>query len=195
MKKVLVIVDMQMDFISGPLGNRECQAAVAAVLKTIKEGNYDYTFATMDTHEENYLDTLEGKKLPVKHCIYTTEGWKIHPDIENALRQCKDVELIQKPSFGSVKLGQKLGTIYEACMADNEELQIDFAGVCTGICVISNVMIAKAYCPEANIRVLADACACVTPQSHENALSAMQMCHIEVVKNGGHKDETTTDNQ
>lgn len=195
MKKVLVIVDMQMDFISGTLGNTACQEAVPAVRQTIKAGNYDSIFATMDTHDEDYLDTFEGNKLPVKHCIHATEGWKIHPDIENALRQCKDVELIQKPSFGSIELGQKLGTIYEACLADNEKLQIDFVGVCTGICVISNVMIAKAYCPEANIRVLAYACACVTPQSHENALSAMQMCHIEIVKNGGQKDETTTDNQ
>lgn len=179
MMKILVVVDMQNDFITGALGNAECEAAVSAVNNVIGGGGYDRIILTRDTHTEEYMDTREGKHLPVPHCIEETEGWEIHRDVMEAVQAAKlPYMVIDKPTFGSVLLGSELAEVYAT---QGAELQVDFVGVCTGICVISNVMIAKATCPEAEIRVIEQACACVTPDSHKTAIDAMRLCQVEIV--------------
>lgn len=179
-KRILAVIDMQNDFTTGVLGNKECQAAIASVLKVIETGSYDMAVATRDTHGENYMDTAEGKKLPVVHCIKDTEGWEIVSDIETALLEKfgKDgVAFFDKPSFGSKALAEYFGKMYR----DDQDMEIDFVGVCTGICVISNVALAKAFCPEARISVIADACACVTADSHQTALNAMKTFQVDII--------------
>lgn len=178
MKKILLVVDMQNDFITGALGNAECQATVQKVVDVIKNNKYDNIFLTRDTHHDNYMETQEGKNLPVPHCIENTAGWEIVDAVSEAVAVCRDadVKIINKPTFGSVELGAFLHEIY-----DKEDAIIDFCGVCTGICVISNVMIAKANCPEAEIRVFQDACACITPESHRTAIEAMRLCQVTII--------------
>lgn len=182
MKKILIVVDMQYDFITGPLGNKECEASVPQVVKVINEGNYDQIIMTRDTHQPNYLETREGKNLPVVHCIENTPGWEIVDEVKAAVEAsgCLDVKVINKPSFGSTLLGDLLLDSY-----NKDDIHIDFCGVCTGICVISNAMIAKAKCPEAEISVIEKACACVTPDSHNTAIEAMKLCQIEMIQGRG----------
>ena len=167
--KILVVVDMQNDFIDGALGTPEAVAIVPYVKEVIKNFEGKVLF-TRDTHFDNYMDTQEGKNLPVKHCIQGTSGWEIHPELE-ALRE---LEAIDKVTFGSAQLPQVL--------AQEETIDsITFIGLCTDICVISNAMVTKAFFPEIPIIVDAKACAGVTPESHKNALSAMKICQITVV--------------
>lgn len=180
MYKILVVVDMQKDFTTGVLGNEECEAVIPKVVDVIKQGGYNAFILTRDTHGADYLNTQEGKKLPVEHCIKGTPGWEIADVIEAACKESgREVSLIDKPVFGSLELGERLHGLYEDYK--DEGLTLDFVGVCTGICVISNVLIAKAACPEAHVRVIADACACVTPKSHETALEAMKTCQVDVI--------------
>ena len=168
--KVLVVVDMQNDFIDGALGTKEAVAIVPNVVEKIKSYEGKKIIFTRDTHEVNYMETQEGKNLPVPHCIRGTKGWELNPEIE-ALRK---EEAIDKPSFGSLGLA--------SCLKEFDDIEsIEFVGLCTDICVISNVMIAKANCPEAEIRVHEKACACVTPESHKNAIDAMKMCQIGIL--------------
>lgn len=173
--KILLVIDMQKDFIDGSLGTREAAAILPKVLKKMDtfEGKI---LATRDTHGEDYLSTAEGRKLPVPHCIKGSEGWQLHPEIAKRLTE----EPIDKPSFGSVLLPDILQGI------QNEEPieSITLVGLCTDICVISNAMILKAYFPEIPILVDASCCAGVTPQSHANALEAMKMCQIEIEGEG-----------
>ena len=167
MQKVLVVVDMQNDFIDGALGTKEAVAIVPGVKEKIE--NFDgVVLFTRDTHETNYLDTQEGKKLPVPHCIRDTEGWQIRSELD-ALRK---TEPIDKETFGSTDLA--------AMNEDNEIESITFVGLCTDICVISNALLAKASLPEVPIIVDAKCCAGVTPESHENALKAMELCQIQI---------------
>lgn len=167
--KLLVVVDMQKDFIDGALGTPEAAAIVPYVKETIENFDGKVLF-TRDTHFENYMDTQEGKNLPVPHCIKGTPGWQIHPELE-ALRK---TDAIDKVTFGSSQLPQVL--------AREENIEsITFIGLCTDICVISNVMITKAFFPETPIYVDAKGCAGVTPQSHKTALEAMKMCQINIV--------------
>ena len=167
--KILVVVDMQKDFIDGALGTPEAVAIVPYVKEVIE--TFDgKVFFTRDTHFANYMDTQEGKNLPVPHCIQGTPGWEIHPDLE-ALRT---TEAIDKRTFGSSALPQVL--------AKEEKIDsITFVGLCTDICVISNVMLTKAFFPEVPLFVDAKACAGVTPQSHKNALEAMKVCQVTIV--------------
>lgn len=167
--KILVVVDMQRDFIDGALGTPEAVQIVPYVKHLIE--NFDgKVFFTRDTHFANYMDTQEGKNLPVPHCIQNTPGWEIHPELD-ALRK---TPAIDKVTFGSSALPQIL--------AREEDIQsITFVGLCTDICVISNVMITKAFFPEIPLIVDAQACAGVTPESHENALAAMKMCQVTVI--------------
>lgn len=167
MKKALVIIDMQNDFVTGPLGNPECQAVVPEIIQILKNYSYDKLIFTRDTHSEDYLETQEGKNLPVEHCIKGTEGWNIVKEIEEA---AGEHDIVDKISFGSVELAQQL--------KDYEE--IDLAGVCTGICVISNALIIKAVNPEAKINVIENATACVTPESKQTALDTMKLCQINI---------------
>ncbi len=171
--KILVVVDMQNDFIDGALGTKEAVAIVPAVKEKIE--NFDgRVLFTRDTHEADYLSTQEGANLPVEHCIKGTEGWQIRAELD-ALRK---EEPIDKPTFGSVAIGQLL----KAYDTYEEKIEsITFIGLCTDICVISNAMIAKAYLPETPIYVDAACCAGVTPESHERALDAMAVCQIKVL--------------
>ncbi len=170
-KNVLVVVDMQKDFIDGALGTKEAAAIVDKVAELIKGFDGEVVF-TRDTHFDNYLETQEGKKLPVPHCIKGTDGWQLDKKLE-ALR-IDDRKVFDKPTFGSVQLAQYLKSI--------EMLEtVTLIGLCTDICVISNALLIKAVLPEVNISVVEKCCAGVTPESHENALAAMKMCQIDVI--------------
>ena len=172
-KVALVVIDMQNDFIDGALKNDAAIAIVdnvAAKVKVARETGIPVIF-TRDTHYENYMETIEGKHLPVPHCIKDTEGWQITSKIE----VLETDKIINKPTFGSLELADYLETL------DVDEIEI--IGVCTDICVISNVMIIKAKFPEKEIFVDETCCAGVTPESHANALEAMKMCHINVHNN------------
>lgn len=169
MAKILVVVDMQNDFIDGALGTPEAIAIVPYVKQVIETFDGKVLF-TRDTHFADYLNTQEGKNLPLKHCIKDTIGWQIHPELE-ALRK---TDAIDKLTFGSSALPEILSK------EDNIE-SITFIGLCTDICVISNAMVTKAFFPEVPLYVDAKACAGVTPQSHKNALEAMKMCQITIV--------------
>lgn len=180
-KNVLVVVDMQNDFTTGVLGNAECVSAIEKVRDVIANGDYDEIIFTMDTHQDGYLDTQEGRRLPVAHCIEGTEGHKIVQSlVDEATHLPCDTTFIMKPTFGSFELADHLKDLfYYPSM--QREATIDFVGVCTGICVISNVMITKAALPEATVRVIEDACACVTPESHNTAINAMRTCQVDVI--------------
>lgn len=171
MQKVLIVVDMQKDFIDGALGTKEAVAIVSKVEEKIRNFQGRVIF-TRDTHEENYMETKEGKNLPVPHCIRGTKGW----EIEESLQKYVTDVCIDKPSFGSLELG-----LYLKGLNETETIEkVTLIGLCTDICVISNAMIAKAVLPETVVAVDAACCAGVTPQSHENALEAMKMCQIAV---------------
>lgn len=171
MQTVLVVVDMQNDFIDGALGTKEAVAIVENVKKKIE--NFEGTVLfTRDTHYEDYMETQEGKNLPVPHCIKGTKGWEIREELE-ALRT---TEAIDKITFGSAKLP---GVLYELAEKDPIE-SITFVGLCTDICVISNVMVTKSFMPEIPIIVDASCCAGVTPESHKTALEAMKVCQVKV---------------
>ena len=170
MKNVLVVVDMQKDFIDGALGTKEAEGIVDSVVNKIKNFDGEIIF-TRDTHYDNYMDTQEGKKLPVVHCIKDSDGWEINEAIEE-LRKA-EMKVFDKPTFGSVELAKYL--------SQNTELEsVTLVGLCTDICVISNAMLVKAFMPEIRVIVDAACCAGVTPDSHKNALEAMKMCQIEV---------------
>ncbi len=170
MKEILVVVDMQNDFIDGFLGTREAMATVALIEERVRKFKGDIFF-TRDTHYENYLSTAEGRNLPVEHCIKDSFGWQI---CDALLPYAKTV--IDKPSFGSTELAEK---IKEA--AGDEDVRVRLVGLCTDICVISNALLIKAYLPEAEVEVEAALCAGVTKKSHERALEAMKMCQITVI--------------
>ena len=169
-KKVLVVVDMQNDFIHGSLGTKEA----AEIVNLVKDKIAEYkkmgyaVFFTRDTHGEDYLSTPEGKKLPVKHCIKGTPGWEIADGLDTS----KSI-IINKSTFGTFK--------WSHFFEDSDDLEIEVVGLCTDICVVSNALILKAMFPSATIRVDSSACAGVTPESHEAALTTMKMCQIEVV--------------
>lgn len=170
-KKLLVVVDMQRDFVEGVLGSEEAKAIVGKVKD--KMAVSDFTVCTFDTHEENYMETQEGKNLPVKHCIRGTEGHQIVPELAEYLPKCFTVE---KNTFGSVQLGLFVVDYFDRGVIDSVEL----VGVCTDICVISNAMLIKAFCPEITVTVDAACCAGVTTNSHMTALKAMQACQIRI---------------
>ena len=169
MAHVLIVVDMQNDFIDGALGTPEAAAIVPLVYEKVK--NFDGpVYFTRDTHESNYPGTQEGRNLPVPHCIRGTAGHEIRKELD-ALRK---TEPIDKGTFGSVRLGEMLLDLNEKDPIDS----ITLVGLCTDICVISNALLIKAFLPEVPVSVDASCCAGVTPESHENALKAMQMCQI-----------------
>ncbi len=173
MRKLLLVIDMQNDFIDGALGTPEAVAIVDRVAEEIGKYPPENIFATRDTHPADYLDTQEGRNLPVLHCVQGTPGWELEPRISKALR---GAQIIDKPTFGSVALAEKL-----AEMAKSEDLEITLVGLCTDICVVSNALLAKAFLPETPVRVIADCCAGVTPQSHAAALETMKMCQVQIV--------------
>ena len=172
MRKILVVVDMQNDFIDGALGTQEALTIVENVKAKIKEYDEQDIFVTMDTHTPDYLNTQEGRNLPVEHCIKGTEGWLIRSDIAELL---DGASVYEKPTFGSVTLAKDIAGIAAA-----EDIEIEIIGLCTDICVVSNALLLKAVMPEVPISVDPACCAGVTPGSHEAALKTMQMCQIKI---------------
>lgn len=170
MKNYLIVVDMQTDFINGALGTKEAEEILPRVKERIERFEGEVIF-TRDTHAEDYLGTQEGKRLPVAHCVKKTAGWQIDPLLAPFVKN-----VIDKPTFGSVALGEYLRE-----ENDREPIgSITLVGLCTDICVISNALLIKAFLPEVAIAVDASCCAGVTPESHKTALEAMKMCQITV---------------
>ena len=172
MRKILVVIDMQNDFIDAALGTKEAVAIVDAVKEKIRSYSAGDIFVTMDTHTPDYLETQEGRNLPVVHCVRGTEGWRIRSDIEALLKGAK---IYEKPTFGSWKMAQDLREISES-----EEISVEMVGLCTDICVVSNALLLKAAMPEVEISVDASCCAGVTPEKHLAALETMRSCQIRV---------------
>ena len=173
MQEILIVVDMQNDFVYGSLGTPEAQRIVDHVAEKIMQFEGRVLF-TQDTHESDYLETQEGVRLPVEHCIRGTKGWELVPAIE-ALR-LPDTPVIEKPTFGSSELVSLLERLNE----EEPIRSITLVGLCTDICVISNALLIKAYFPEIPIAVDATCCAGVTVESHQRALDAMRVCQIDV---------------
>lgn len=172
MKKFLIVVDMQNDFIDGALGTKEAVGIVEAVKAKIRTYPGEDVIATLDTHGLDYMDTQEGKYLPVPHCIKGTYGWEIRKDIAELLRDAKTYE---KPTFGSTALAGDL-----KARSENEDIELELIGLCTDICVVSNALMLKAFMPEVKISVDASCCAGVTPEKHLAALETMRSCQIQV---------------
>lgn len=173
MKKFLIVVDMQKDFVDGALGTKEAVAIVPNVVKKIENFDGDI-IVTYDTHFENYMDTAEGKKLPVPHCIHKTPGWQLDTAVAAALEN-REYTPVEKITFGSVELPDLLRQ-----RAKGEEFSVELIGLCTDICVVSNALVLKANFPEAPIGVDSSCCAGVTPDSHQAALTTMGLCQIDV---------------
>ena len=178
--KLLIVVDMQNDFIDGALGTKEAVAIVPNVKEKIFEyiNNDDYIFFTRDTHYDNYLETQEGKKLPIKHCIKDTTGWQIRKELvdlytSNKAHFISKVSFVEKTSFGYYGWALNFEKINFDC--------IEIVGLCTDICVISNALILKAIYPEIPIIVDANCCAGTTPENHKAALTTMKICQIDII--------------
>ena len=171
MQDILIVVDMQNDFIDGALGTAEAVAIVPKVAEKVRDFKGTVIF-TRDTHGESYMQTQEGRNLPVPHCIKGSRGWEVCP----ALEPLRTGLTIDKPTFGSAELGKVLLELD----AKEPVGSITLVGLCTDICVISNAMIAKAFLPEVPVTVDAACCAGVTPESHRNALNAMKMCQVRI---------------
>lgn len=172
MKKLYVVVDMQKDFIDGSLGTREAQEMLPRMVDRLTEiqdrEDTDIIF-TMDTHGSDYLETQEGKNLPVQHCIKGTDGWQIADALQEFAERA--VATVEKPSFGYTGW-QDIAKGYD---------EITLGGLCTDICVISNAMLLKAFFPEIRLRIDSTCCAGVTAESHNNALRAMKMCQMDII--------------
>ena len=173
MKNVLVVVDMQNDFVDGSLGSLQAQAIVPEVV-SLMQRQWDEICVTYDTHDTDYLSTHEGRYLPVEHCIKDTPGWQLNAEVQQALTSCENVRIFEKPTFGSQLLAQHL----KEMNPDN----IVICGLCTDICVISNALLLRAALPETEITVKENACAGVSEDSHQAALTIMKACHIKTEK-------------
>ncbi len=175
MREILIVVDMQKDFVDGSLGTKEAVAIVPSVVKEMKK-KYDKVFLTRDTHQPDYLETREGRFLPVVHCVENSSGWQFDIKVGKAAEKLENAEIINKPTFGSEQL-------IELLKKENEKEaigRITLIGLCTDICVVSNALMVKAAFPEMDVRVLKDCCAGVTPETHEAALTTMKMCQIVI---------------
>ena len=178
---ILIVVDMQNDFVTGALGTPEAQAIVPKVVEKIKNWKGEILY-TRDTHFENYLETQEGKYLPIKHCVQDTWGWQLIDEVGAMIPDKRNRFIYNKLTFGSHDL-QKDVRIY-GTITERPGLKVNsitLVGLCTDICVISNALLLKAVQPETPIIVDASCCAGVTPESHKNALAAMKMCQIEII--------------
>ena len=170
----LIVVDMQKDFIDGSLGTKEAEAIVSQVIDKIDRFP-GQIIATMDTHPDDYLDTAEGIKLPVPHCIKGTDGWQLDIGVKAALEK-KRCTILEKPTFGSVLLPEVIRN-----MAGQDPLDITLIGLCTDICVVSNALLLKAHFPEAEISVDPSCCAGVSPATHTAAIETMKCCQINIL--------------
>ena len=174
MHNILIVVDVQNDFVDGSLGTKEAVSIIPNVCSKIKNFEGDI-YVTKDTHFDNYLNTSEGKKLPVEHCVKERDGWQLNEYVEGALSD-KEYTIIEKNSFGSLELPDIIRQKYS-----NLDFQIEIVGLCTDICVVSNALILKANFPENEIKVDASCCAGVTVESHNASLLTMKMCQIDVI--------------
>ena len=171
--KTLIAIDIQNDFVSGSLGTKEAEAALAKMVDEINSPKYDMVFATQDTHDINYLKTLEGKYLPVVHCIKGTEGWKFPKCIEEALHK-RNAKIFEKDTFGSLDLAVELQKLAPE--------EIVLIGICTDICVVTNALLLRTHLPNTKITVLPQACAATTVDKQKEALDVMASCQIEIEK-------------
>ncbi len=172
MRRLLIVIDMQNDFIDGALGTPEALAIVEKVKDKIRSYPPQDVIATMDTHGEDYMSSQEGQNLPVPHCIRGTDGWQLRPEIGELLQ---NAAIYEKPTFGSVRLAEDLKAL-------SEMKELELVGLCTDICVVSNALLLKAVMPEVKISVDASCCAGVTPESHRAALATMRACQINVTE-------------
>lgn len=180
MNKILIVVDMQNDFIDGALGTRDAQIIVENVIKKIKEyiKNNNSVYFTMDTHNENYLETQEGINLPVEHCIKGTKGWNLESEIKSLSETYlqKNKFIFEKNGFGSLELAETIQNNY----VNSSDTEIEIIGLCTDICVITNAVLLKTYMSNSKIIVDGNCCAGVTTDSHKEALNTMEMCQIDI---------------
>ncbi|MBP3493733.1 MAG: cysteine hydrolase [Oscillospiraceae bacterium] len=176
MKRFLIVVDMQKDFVDGALGTSEAQQIVPAVVEKIRTFDGEI-IVTYDTHEQNYMTTREGRFLPVPHCIRDTEGWQLNTEVAAALAE-RAYTVVEKPTFGAVTLPEVVQQL-----AGEEEFTVELIGLCTDICVVSNALLLKAAFPETDMTVDAACCAGVTPESHQAALTTMSFCQIVIENN------------
>ncbi|MEE1153654.1 MAG: isochorismatase family cysteine hydrolase [Acutalibacteraceae bacterium] len=174
MKKLLIVVDMQKDFVNGNLGSEMAEAIVPNVVNKIESFNGDI-IATYDTHFENYMETTEGKKLPVPHCIKGTNGWKLDSNVQIALDK-KGFTAVEKNTFGSIDLPKIISDNYNV-----NNIEIELVGLCTDICVVSNALLLKANFPEIPITVDASCCAGVSVETHNSAIATMRCCQINII--------------
>jgi len=176
MKDILIVIDMQKDFTTGALANKDAEEIIPALAEKIRSFAGRVIF-TRDTHGENYLSTMEGKNLPVPHCIEGTEGHEIEPMLLSAAKENPNVtvEIMDKPNFGA---GTRL---YEKILEGDAPGKIFFCGTCTDICVVSNALILKSLLPEVSMAVYGSLCAGLTPEKHRSALSVMESCQLEIV--------------
>lgn len=172
MKHLLIVIDMQNDFIDGSLGTSYAPSILPFVKQEICSSEYDGVVATMDTHQSDYLDTFEGKHLPVEHCIQGTQGWKIHSDILDALN-ARQATIFQKDHFASLDLIDYV--------ANNDVQKVTMLGICTDICVVSNALLLKAHFPNLPIIVKADGCSATSKQAQQSSIEILKNCQIEVI--------------
>lgn len=175
MRKILVVIDMQNDFIDGALGTPEAAAIVENVKAKILSYPKENVFATRDTHHQYYMDTQEGRNLPVPHCIRGTDGWQIRPEIAELIFPD---HIVDKPTFGSTQLARLMEVLERR---EEDGIEIELVGLCTDICVVSNALLLKASMPETPISCDASCCAGVTPAKHEAALETMRSCQIRII--------------
>lgn len=180
-KKILLVIDVQNDFITGALRNEAAIAQLPNIVKLLKTEKFDEVHVTMDTHEKDYLETLEGKNLPVPHCIRGTDGWHMPEEVRKT-KAIQNAEIYEKPTFGSVNLANHLwARVFNENYANAKDYEFTIVGFCTDICVVSNALMLRAHFPNNKITVRKDCVAGVTPESNEAALLTMKMCQIEVI--------------
>lgn len=176
MARILVIVDMQNDFVYGPLGTPEAQRIVSRIVEKLNNNVYDIIIWTKDCHHSDYLNTQEGRCLPVEHCMHRTTGQEVISDLAMAKQHSMYNEIFEKDTYGSIELADYL---YENFDQQNDT--VEFIGVCTDICVISNVLLVRARTPEIKVIVDSSCCAGTTPMNHVAALEVMKSCNVEVI--------------
>ncbi|MGY3724908.1 Nicotinamidase-related amidase [Granulicatella balaenopterae] len=173
MQRILVVIDMQVDFVSGSLGSKEALGIIEQVTEKIQSYPKEQVYATRDTHGPDYLSTMEGQKLPIIHCQKDTKGWEIYQSLADLVLQ---QHIFDKQTFGSVRLAQ-----YMQELAGKEPIELELVGLCTDICVVSNALLLKAYLPNTKIIVDASCCAGSTPEKHQAALDTMRSCQIDII--------------
>lgn len=186
MKKILIVIDMQTDFISGQLGTKEAQGIIPNVVNKIKEyhKNGHIVLSTQDTHYENYLETQEGELLPIPHCIEGTTGWNIVTEVQQELDKMPELsEYVRKTTFGYAELGSVISNLLRC-----DDYEVELVGVCTDICVVANALIIKTHCPEIKVFVDASCCAGTSIENHRHALATMKSCQVHVINEKNYND-------